>query len=119
MELDTIKPLTRIENKEWVWYSEHTLETVKSVWKKKEWLPVWNTIIPYNLYETTISEADVVDRYLYFSLLEIAKQHPDIAEKLQRRLKIMTRGERAVVSYAWLRWYVEREIKDKEYYTFL
>ena len=79
MELDTTKPLTRIENKEWVWFSENTLETVKSVWKKKEWLPVKNTIIPYNPYETTISEADVCDRYLYFALPEIAKQHPDIA----------------------------------------
>ena len=117
MELDTTKPLTRIENKEWVWYSEHTLEFVKSVWKKKEWLPVWNIVIPYNVYETTIAEADIADRYLYFALPEIEKQHPDIAEKLRRRIRQMTRSERANLTYTWLRWYVEREIHEKNYYN--
>lgn len=117
MELDTTKPLTRIENKEWVWYSENTLETVKAVWKKKEWLPLGNTIIPYNVYETTISEADIADRYLHFALPEIKKKHPYIAKKLKIRLKNMTKRERDELTYSWIRWYVERQIQEETYYA--
>ncbi len=117
MEIDTAKPLTRIENKEWVRYSENTLETVKSVWKKKEWLPVWNTIIPYDVYNTTISEADIADRYLHFALPKIQKQYPDIAKKLKIRLKNMTKRERDELTYTGLRGYVERQIKEESYYS--
>lgn len=116
MELDTTKPLTRIENKEWVWYSEHSLETVKAVWKKKEGLPLWNTIIPYNVYETTISEADIADRYLYFALPEIEKRYPEIGKRLKTRLKNMSKRERDELTYAGIRWYVERQIQEEKYY---
>ncbi len=116
MELDTTKNLTKISNKDWTWFSEHSLETVKSVWKKKEWLPVWNIVIPYDVYNTTIEEADVADRYLYFVLPQIEKQHPDIAKDLRIRLKSMTRNEREKVSYTWLKLWMERKINEKEYY---
>lgn len=117
MELDNTKPLTRIENSEWVWYSENPLETVKAVWKQKEGLSIWNIILPYNPRETTIWEADIADRYLYFVLPEIAKQHPDIAQNLKRRLKNMTRKERESLTYLWIRTYMDNAIKDKTYYS--
>jgi len=116
MELDTTKKLTKISNKDWVWFSEHSLETVKSVWKKKEWLPVWNIVIPYDVYNTTIEEADIADRYLYFVLPQIEKQHPKIAKDLRIMLKSMTRNERENVSYLWLKFWVDRKIEEKEYY---
>jgi len=116
MELDTTKNLTKISNKDWIWFSEHSLETVKSVWKKKEWLPLWNTIIPYNVYETTISEADIADRYLHFAVPQIEKQHPDIAKKLKIRIKNMTKRERDDLTYSGIRGYVERQIQEKSYY---
>lgn len=117
MELDTTKPLTRIKNQDWIWYSENTLETVKSVWKKKEWLPVWNVVIPYDVYNTTIEEADIADRYLHFALPEIAKKYPDIATELKRKLKNMPRREREELTYIWIRTYVENKIHDKTYYV--
>ena len=116
MELDTTKKLTKISNKDWVWFSEHSLETVKSVWKKKEWLPVWNIVIPYDVYNTTIEEDDIADRYLYFVLPQIEKQHPKIAKDLRIMLKSMTRNERENVSYLWLKFWVDRKISEKEYY---
>ena len=116
MELDTTKHLTKISNKDWVWFSEHSLETVKSVWKKKEWLPVWNIVIPYDVYNTTIEKADIADRYLYFVLPQIEKQHPKIAKDLRIMLKSMTRNERENVSYKWLKFWVDRKIIEKEYY---
>lgn len=116
MELDTTKNLTKISNKEWVWFSEHSLETVKAVWKKKEWLPVGNIVIPYDVYNTTIEEADIADRYLYFVLPKIEKQHSDIANDLKTRLNTMTRSERENLTYNWLKWWVDRKIYELEYY---
>ena len=116
MELDTTKHLTKISNKDWIWFSEHSLETVKSVWKKKEWLPVWNIVIPYDVYNTTIEKADIADRYLYFVLPQIEKQHPKIAKDLRIMLKSMTRNERENVSYKWLKFWVDRKIIEIEYY---
>ena len=116
MELDTTKHLTKISNKDWIWFSEHSLETVKSVWKKKEWLPVWNIVIPYDVYNTTIEKADIADRYLYFVLPQIEKQHPKIAKDLRIMLKSMTRNERENVSYKWLKFWVDRKIEEIEYY---
>jgi hypothetical protein len=116
MELDTTKPLTKIKNQEWVWYSENTLETVKSVWKKKEWLPVWNIVIPYDVYHTSIEEADIADRYLYFALPQIEKQYPHIWKKLRTRLKNMSRWEREELTYEWIKWYIDRQIKEEQYY---
>lgn len=115
-ELDTTKNLTKISNKDWIWFSEHSLETVKSVWKKKEWLPVWNIVIPYDVYNTTIEEADIADRYLYFVLPQIEKQHPDIANDLKTRLKTMTRSERENLTYNGLKGWVDRKIYEKNYY---
>ena len=116
MELDTTKNLTKISNKDWIWFSEHSLETVKSVWKKKEWLPVWNIVIPYDVYNTTIEEADIADRYLYFVLPVIEKQHPDIANDLKTRLKTMTRTQRENLTYNGLKGWVDRRIQELEYY---
>lgn len=116
MELDTTKNLTKISNKDWIWFSEHSLETVKSVWKKKEWLPVWNIVIPYDVFNTTIEEADIADRYLYFVLPVIEKQHPDIANDLKTRLKTMTRSERENITYNGLKGFVDRKIYEKNYY---
>ena len=116
MELDITKPLTKISNKDWTWFSEHSLETVKSVWKKKEWLPVWNIVIPYDVYNT-IEEADVWDRYLYFVLPKIEKQHSGIENDLKTRLKTMTRSERDNLTYAGLKGFVDRKIYEKNYYV--
>ena len=116
MELDTTKNLTKISNKDWTWFSEYSLETVKSVWKKKEWLPVWNIVIPYDVYNTTIEEADIADRYLYFVLPQIEKQHSGIANDLRMSLKSMTRTQRENLTYAGLKWWVDRRIHDLEYY---
>lgn len=116
MELDTTKNLTKISNKDWTWFSEHSLETVKSVWKKKEWLPVWNIVIPYDVYNTTIEEADIADRYLYFVLPIIEKQHIGIANDLRMSLKSMTRTQRENLTYNWLKWWVDRRIAELEYY---
>ena len=116
MELDTTKYLTKISNKDWIWFSEHSLETVKSVWKKKEWLPIWNIVIPYDVYNTTIEEADIADRYLYFALPQIERQHHKIANDLRIMLKSMTRNEREKVSYVWLKLWIDRKISEKEYY---
>ncbi len=116
MELDTKKPLTRIKNQDWVWYSEYPLETVKAVWKKKEWLPVGNTVIPYDVYNTTIEEADIADRYIHFWLPEIAKKYPEIVTNLKRKLKNMPRREREELTYAWIRNYVDNQIHEIEYY---
>lgn len=115
-EIDTTKNLTKISNKDWIWFSEHSLETVKSVWKKKEWLPVWNIVIPYDVYNTTIEEADIADRYLYFVLPQIEKQHPDISNDLKTRLKTMTRSERENLTYNGLKGFVDRKIYEKDYY---
>lgn len=115
-EIDTTKNLTKISNKDWAWFSEHSLDAVKSVWKKKEWLPVWNIVIPYDVYNTTIEEADIADRYLYFAVPHIQKDHPDIAKELRIKLKSMTRNEREKVSYTWLKLWVDRKIEEKEYY---
>ena len=116
MELDTTKNLTKISNKDWIWFSEYSLETVKSVWKRKEWLPVGNVVIPYDVYNTTIEEADVWDRYLYFVLPIIEKQHSGIANDLKTRLKTMTRAERENLTYNWLKGWVDRKIYELEYY---
>lgn len=122
MELDTNKNLTKITRTikwevDWIWYTEHSLDTVKSVWKKKEWLPVWGTVIPYDPFNTKIEEADIADRYLYFVLPEIAKEYPWIAKDLKIRLKSMTRNEREKLTYNGLRWWVDREIYAIWYYT--
>ena len=117
MELDTTKNLTKISNKDWTWFSEHSLETVKSVWKKKEWLPVGNIVIPYDVYNTTIEEADVADRYLYFVLPQIEKQHPDISNELRITLKSMPRSQRENIKYESLKLWVEKKISDKTYYN--
>ena len=121
MELDTTKNLTKITRTikwevDWIWYTEHSLDTVKLVWKKKEWLPVWWTVIPYDPFNTKIEEADIADRYLYFVLPQIEKQYPDIANRLRSRLKSMTRNEREKLTYNWLRWWVDREIYAIWYY---
>ncbi len=116
MELDTNKNLTKISNKDWTWFSEHSLETVKSVWKKKEWLPVWNIVIPYDVYNTTIEEADVADRYLYFVLPIIEKQHSGIANDLRMSLKSMTRTQRENLTYNGLKWWIDRKIYELDYY---
>lgn len=116
MELDTTKNLTKISNKDWIWFSEHSLETVKSVWKRKEWLPVGNIVIPYDVYNTTIEEADVADRYLYFVLPIIEKEHPDIANSLRITLKWLPRSQREAITYNWLLEWVKQRKKDKEYY---
>lgn len=116
MELDTTKNLTKISNKDWIWFSEHSLETVKSVWKKKEWLPVWNIIIPYDVYNTTIEEADIADRYLYFALPIIEKQYSSIANDLKTRLKTMSRSERENLTYNGLKGFIDRKIHELEYY---
>ena len=112
MELDTTKNLTKISNKDWTWFSEHSLETVKSVWKKKEWLPVWNIVIPYDVYNTTIEEADIADRYLYFVLPIIEKQHSGIANDLRISLKSMTRTQRENLTYNGLKGWVDRRIAE-------
>ena len=122
MELDTTKNLTKITRTikwelDWIWYTEHSLETVKSVWKKKEWLPVWWTVIPYDPFNTKIEEADVADRYLYYVLPIIEKQHPDISVKLKTRLKTMSRREREELTYSGIKWWVAREIESKKYYN--
>jgi len=121
MELDTTKHLTKITRTikwelDWIWFTEHSLDTVKSVWKKKEWLPVWWTVIPYDPFNTKIEEADIADRYLYFVVPSIEKQHHDIAIKLKMRLKSMSPKERKELTYSGIRWWVEREIQEKEYY---
>ena len=116
MELDITKNLTKISNKDWIWFSEHSLETVKSVWKRKEWLPVGNIVIPYDVYNTTIEEADVWDRYLYFVLPIIEKQHSGIANDLRMSLKSMTRTQRENLTYIGIKWWVDRRIKELEYY---
>ena len=116
MELDTTKNLTKISNKDWTWFSEHSLETVKSVWKKKEWLPVWNIVIPYDVYNTTIEEADIADRYLYFVLPIIEKQHSGIANDLRMSLKSMTRTQRENLTYNGLKGWIDRRIAELEYY---
>ena len=116
MELDTTKNLTKISNKDWIWISEHSLETVKSVWKKKEWLPVGNIVIPYDVYNTTIEDADIADRYLYFVLPQIEKQYPDIANRLRSRLKSMSRREREELTYLGIKGFVDREIEWIDYY---
>lgn len=116
MELDTTKNLTKISNKDWIWFSEHSLDTVKSVWKRKEWLPVGNIVIPYDVYNTTIEEADVWDRYLYFVLPHIEKQCPNIWNDLKLRLKTMTRAERENLTYNGLKWWVDRKIYELNYY---
>ena len=116
MELDTTKNLTKISNKDWIWFSEYSLETVKSVWKRKEWLPVGNVVIPYDVYNTTIEEADVWDRYLYFVLPIIEKQHSGIANDLKTRLKTMTRAERENLTYNGLKWWIDRKIYELDYY---
>ena len=122
MELDTTKNLTKITRTikwelDWIWYTEHSLDTVKSVWKKKEWLPVWWTVIPYDPFNTKIEEADVADRYLYYVLPIIEKQHPDISVKLKTRLKTMSRREREELTYQGIKWWVDREIESKKYYN--
>ena len=122
MELDTTKNLTKITRTikwelDWIWYTEHSLDTVKSVWKKKEWLPVWWTVIPYDPFNTKIEEADVADRYLYYVLPIIEKQHPDISVKLKTRLKTMSRREREELTYQGIKWWVAREIESKKYYN--
>ena len=116
MELDTTKNLTKISNKDWTWFAEHSLETVKSVWKKKEWLPVGNIVIPYDVYNTTIEDADIADRYLYFVLPQIEKQYPDIANRLRSRLKSMSRREREELTYLGIKGFVDREIEWIDYY---
>ncbi len=116
MELDTTKNLTKISNKDWTWFSEHSLETVKAVWKKKEWLPVWNIVIPYDVYNTTIEDADIADRYLYFVLPQIEKQYPDIANRLRSRLKSMSRREREELTYWGIKGWIDREIEWIDYY---
>ena len=121
-ELDTTKNLTKITRTikwevDWIWYTEHSLDTVKSVWKKKEWLPVWWTVIPYDPFNTKIEEADIADRYLYYVLPIIEKQHPDISVKLKTRLKTMSRREREELTYSGIKWWVDREIESKKYYN--
>ncbi len=125
MELTTTTPLLKIETKEEVYYSEwpETLDNseyllaFRSEWNKKQGIQIWDTILPYNPYDTKISVADIADRYLHFALPEIQKQYPDIAKKLKIRLKNMTKRERDELTYSGIRWYVERQIKEETYYS--
>lgn len=115
-ELDTNKPLTRIDTKDYTYFTEQPLDVVKTVWKKKEWVQIGETIIPYDPYNTTISTADIADRYLHFSLPLIEKDYPKIADNLKRKLNAMTKRERDWLSYKGIKLFVEREIYEFNYY---
>lgn len=124
MELTNTTPLLKVETKDWIYYSEWPIElnnekyllAFRTEWNKKQGVQIWDTILPYDPYNTKISIWDIADRYLHFVLPEIQKQHPEIAKRLKNRLKTMTRREREELTYAWIRWYVERQIKEETYY---
>lgn len=125
MEITTTTPLLKIETKEEIYYSEwpkhldnsEYLLAFRTEWNKKQGIQIWDTILPYNPYDTKISVADIADRYLHFALPEIQKKYPDIAKKLKIRLKNMGKRERDELTYAGIRWYVERQIKEDTYYS--
>jgi hypothetical protein len=124
MELTETKPLLKIETKDWIYYSEWPKEfnnekyllAFRTEWNKKQWVQIWDTILPYDPFNTKISVWDIADRYLYFVLPVIEKEHPDIANNLRMTLKWLPRSQREAITYNWLLEWVKQKIKDKEYY---
>ena len=124
MELTTTKPLLKVETKDWIYYSEWPEEldnqkyllAFRTEWNKKQGIQIWDTILPYDPFNTKISIWDIADRYLYFVLPVIEKQHPDIANSLRMTLKWMPRSQRESITYNWLLEWVKQRIKEKEYY---
>ena len=124
MELTTTKPLLKVETKDWIYYSEWPEEldnqkyllAFRTEWNKKQGIQIWDTILPYDPFNTKISIWDIADRYLYFVLPVIEKQHPDIANSLRMTLKWIPRSQRESITYNWLLEWVKQRIKEKEYY---
>ena len=124
MELTTTKPLLKVETKDWIYYSEWPEEldnqkyllAFRTEWNKKQGIQIWDTILPYDPFNTKISIWDIADRYLYFVLPIIEKQHPDIANNLRMTLKWMPRSQRESITYNWILEWVKQRINDKELY---
>ena len=124
MELTTTKPLLKVETKDWIYYSEWPEEldnqkyllAFRTEWNKKQGIQIWDTILPYDPFNTKISIWDIADRYLYFVLPVIEKQHPDIANSLRMTLKWMPRSQRESITYNWILEWVKQRISDKELY---
>lgn len=124
MELTTTIPLLKIETKDWIYFSEWPedldnqkyLLAFRTEWNKKQGIQIWDTILPYDPFNTKISIWDIADRYLYFVLPIIAKQHPDIANSLRMTLKWMPRSQRESITYNWILEWVKQRINDKELY---
>ena len=124
MELTTTKPLLKVETKDWIYYSEWPedldnqkyLLAFRTEWNKKQGIQIWDTILPYDPFNTKISIWDIADRYLYFVLPIIEKQHPDIANNLRMTLKWMPRSQRESITYNWILEWVKQRINDKELY---
>lgn len=124
MELTTTKPLLKVETKDWIYYSEWPEEldnqkyllAFRTEWNKKQGIQIWDTILPYDPFNTKISIWDIADRYLYFVLPIIEKQHPDIANSLRMTLKWMPRSQRESITYNWILEWVKQRINDKELY---
>lgn len=125
MELTTTKPLLKVETKDWIYYSEWPEEldnqkyllAFRTEWNKKQGIQIWDTILPYDPFNTKISIWDIADRYLYFVLPIIEKQHSGIANDLRMSLKSMTRTQRENLTYNWLKWWVDRKIYELNYYN--
>ena len=124
MEITTTTPLLKIETKDWIYFSEWPKEldnkkyllAFRTEWNKKNGIQIWDTILPYDPFNTKISIWDIADRYLYFVLPQIEKQHPDIANDLRMSLKSMTRTQRENLTYNGLKGWVDRKIYEKDYY---
>jgi len=124
MELTTTKPLLKVETKDWIYYSEWPEEldnqkyllAFRTEWNKKQGIQIWDTILPYDPFNTKIAIGDIADRYLYFVLPIIEKQHPDIANSLRMTLKWMPRSQRESITYNWILEWVKQRINDKELY---
>jgi len=124
MELTTTKPLLKVETKDWIYYSEWPEEldnqkyllAFRTEWNKKQGIQIWDTILPYDPFNTKIAIGDIADRYLYFVLPFIEKQHPDIANSLRMTLKWMPRSQRESITYNWILEWVKQRINDKELY---
>jgi len=124
MEITTTIPLLKIETKDWIYFSEWPedldnqkyLLAFRTEWNKKQGIQIWDTILPYDPFNTKISIWDIADRYLYFVLPIIEKQHPDIANSLRMTLKWMPRSQRESITYNWILEWVKQRINDKELY---
>ena len=113
MELTTTQPLIWIEDKLWErFYKECTIAEMKKARDKKVDISVWKEILTdYQI--ARYWEADVIDRFLYFSL---PSQPKYIQDKFKISIANMSREQKRKLTYEAIKLRIDMWKHEEEYY---